>query len=69
VLGGSIALILALIAQFVPIEVALKVGSYSFRIDAAYTFLGRSLVVPATEGSLLAVIYGAAALWFAGAEA
>ena len=62
-------MVLALIAQFVPIEVALKVGSYSFRIDAAYTILGRSLVIPATEGSLLALIYGAAALWFFGAEA
>ena len=69
VFGGSIAVILAVIAQFVPIEVALKVGSYSFRIDAAYTILGRSLVIPPTEGSLLALIYGAAALWFFGAEA
>src|SRR5215211_6808277 len=69
VLGGTIAVILALMAQFVPIEVALKVGSYSFRIEAAFTILGRSLVIPPTEGSLLALIYGAAALWFFGAEA
>jgi NADH-quinone oxidoreductase subunit N len=69
VLGGSFAVALAVIAQFVPIEVALKVGSYSFRIDAAFSILGRSLVIPPTEGSLLALIYGAAALWFFGAEA
>ena len=69
VFGGTAAMILALIAQFVPIEVALKVGTYSFRIEAAYTILGRSLVIPPTEGSLLALIYGAAALWFFGAEA
>jgi NADH-quinone oxidoreductase subunit N len=69
VLGGSFALILALIAQFVPIEVALRVGSFSLKIDSALTILGRSLVIPATEGSLLALIYGAAALWFYGAEA
>jgi formate hydrogenlyase subunit 3/multisubunit Na+/H+ antiporter MnhD subunit len=69
VLGGLFAVGLALIAQFVPIEVALKVGTYSFRIDAAFTILGRSLVIPPTEGSLLALIYGAAALWFFGAEA
>ena len=68
-LGGLTAVNLALIAQFVPIEVALKAGPYSFRIDAAYTILGRSLVIPATEGPLLALIYGAAALWFFGAEA
>jgi NADH-quinone oxidoreductase subunit N len=69
VLGGSFALVLALIAQFVPIEVALRVGSFSLKIDSALTVLGRSLVIPATEGSLLALIYGAAALWFYGAEA
>jgi hypothetical protein len=68
-LGGLFAVALALSAQFVPIEVALKVGSYSFRIEAAFTILGRSLVIPPTEGSLLALIYGAAALWFFGAEA
>jgi len=69
VLGGSFALVLALIAQFVPIEVALRIGSFSLKIDSALTVLGRSLVIPATEGSLLALIYGAAALWFYGAEA
>jgi NADH-quinone oxidoreductase subunit N len=67
--GGSIAVILAAIAQFVPIEVALRVGSFSLKVDSGLTVLGRSLVIPATEGSLLALIYGAAALWFFGAEA
>src|SRR5687768_415973 len=67
--GGSIAVILASIAQFVPIEVALRVGSFSLKIDSGLTILGRSLVIPPTEGSLLALIYGAAALWFFGAEA
>ncbi len=32
--GGSIAIILASIAQFVPIEVALRVGSFSLKIDS-----------------------------------
>ena len=67
--GGSLAVILASIAQFVPIEVALKVGLLSLKIDSGLTILGRSLVIPPTEGSLLALIYGAAALWFFGAEA
>jgi formate hydrogenlyase subunit 3/multisubunit Na+/H+ antiporter MnhD subunit len=67
--GGSIAVILAAIAQFVPIEVALRVGSFSLRIDSGLTVLGRSLTILPTEGSLLALIYGAAALWFFGAEA
>jgi multicomponent Na+:H+ antiporter subunit A len=68
-LGGSVAVALALTAQFVPIEVALKLGSFSLKIDSSLTILGRSLVIPATQGSLLALIYGAAALWFYGAEA
>ena len=69
VLGGSFAVVLALIAQFVPIEAALKVASFSLKIDSGLVILGRSLIIPPTEGSLLALIYGAAALWFFGAEA
>jgi NADH-quinone oxidoreductase subunit N len=68
-LGGSFAVILAVTAQFVPIETALKVSSISLKIDSGLTILGRSLVIPPTEGSLLALIYGAGALWFFGAEA
>ena len=68
-LGGLIAVTLALTAQFVPLEVALKVGSFSFKIDSSLTILGRVLLIRPTEGSLLALIYGAAALWFFGAEA
>lgn len=67
--GGSLAVILAAIAQFVPIEVALRIGSFSLRLDSGLTILGRSLSILPTEGSLLALIYGAAALWFFGAEA
>jgi formate hydrogenlyase subunit 3/multisubunit Na+/H+ antiporter MnhD subunit len=69
ILGGSFAIGLALVAQFVPIEVAMRVGAYSLKIDSSLTILGRVLLIPAPEGSLLALIYGAAALWFFGAEA
>lgn len=68
-LGGSLAIVLAAIAQFVPIEVALTIGSYSLKIDSSLTVLGRLLLIQPSEGSLLALIYGAAALWFFGAEA
>jgi NADH-quinone oxidoreductase subunit N len=68
-LGGSLAVVLALIAQFVPIEVALNLGSFSLKIDSSLTILGRVLLIRPLEGSLLALIYGAAALWFFGAEA
>lgn len=69
VVGGVIAVTLALIAQFVPIEVALKLGSVSLKIDSSLVILGRVLLIQPAEGSLLALIYGAAALWFFGAEA
>ncbi|HEX9333031.1 MAG TPA: proton-conducting transporter membrane subunit [Anaerolineales bacterium] len=69
VLGGSIAVTLALIAQFVPIELALKLGSFSLKIDSSLSILGRVLSIQPSEGSLLELIYGAAALWFFGAEA
>jgi formate hydrogenlyase subunit 3/multisubunit Na+/H+ antiporter MnhD subunit len=69
VLGGSIAVALALVAQFVPIELALKLGPLSLKIDSSLTILGRVLLIQPPEGHLLALIYGAAALWFFGAEA
>ena len=69
ILGGVIAVALALIAQFVPIEVAMRFGSFSLKIDSSLIVLGRVLLIQPAEGSLLALIYGAAALWFFGAEA
>ena len=69
ILGGAFAVGLALIAQFVPVEEAMLVGPLSFKIESSLTILGRVLLIPPAEGSLLALIYGAAALWFFGAEA
>lgn len=67
--GGTIALLLALTAQFVPIELAMNLGSISLKIDSTFTVLGRTLIIQPAEGTLLALIYGAVALWFFGAEA
>jgi formate hydrogenlyase subunit 3/multisubunit Na+/H+ antiporter MnhD subunit len=69
ILGGSAALVLALAALFVPIELALKLGPLSIKLDSSLTVLGRVLTIQPSEGALLALIYGAAALWFFGAEA
>ncbi|HET9914977.1 MAG TPA: hypothetical protein VFQ13_24015, partial [Anaerolineales bacterium] len=69
VLGSSAALTLALAAQLIPIELALKLGPFSVKIDSSLTILGRALTIQSSEGPLLALIYGAAALWFFGAEA
>jgi formate hydrogenlyase subunit 3/multisubunit Na+/H+ antiporter MnhD subunit len=68
-LGGMIGLVLALAAQFIPLELAMNIGGISFRVDSSLTVLGRVLLIQPAEGPLLALIYGAVALWFFGAEA
>jgi len=69
ILGGTISVLLAITAQFIPIGEALTLGANSFKIDDSLDVLGRVLQLRAAEGSLLAIIYGATALWFFGAEA
>src|SRR5215208_6292046 len=68
-LGGIVAVLLSLTAQFFPIELAMNIGGISLKIDSSLTILGRTLLIQPTEGPLLALIYGAVALWFFGAEA
>lgn len=69
ILGGGFAVILALTAQFVPIEEAMRIGTFSLKIDSSFTIFGRILLIEPAKGSLLALIYGGAALWFFGSEA
>ena len=68
-LGGTIGVLLALAAQFVPIELAMSIGGFSLKIESSLSILGRVLTIQPAEGPLLALIYGAVALWFFGAEA
>lgn len=68
-LGGVTGVLLAVTAQFFPTETALNIGGFSLRIDSSLNVLGRTLLIQPAEGPLLAVIYGAVALWFFGAEA
>lgn len=68
-IGGFVAVLLALTAQFVPVEEALRLGTISIRIESSLNILGRQLLIKPQEGPLLALIYGATALWFFGAEA
>jgi formate hydrogenlyase subunit 3/multisubunit Na+/H+ antiporter MnhD subunit len=69
IIGGTVGLLLAVTAQFIPIETAITLGGYSLRINSSLNVLGRTLSIQPTEGPLLAMIYGAVALWFYGAEA
>ncbi len=67
--GGTAATILSLVALIFPIDVALLVGSFSLKISTSIQFFGRSFVFNTADGSLLAIIYGIAALWFFGTQA
>ena len=62
-LGGTLAVLLALTAQFIPIETALRFGEFSIKIDSSISILGRVLLIPPAEGSLLALIYGFLDRW------
>lgn len=69
IIGGGVTTILAVTAQFVPIGEAFRLGALSLKIGTSLSVFGRTLQINPAEGSLLAIIYGAAALWFFGAEA
>jgi formate hydrogenlyase subunit 3/multisubunit Na+/H+ antiporter MnhD subunit len=68
IFGGTGALILSLIAMVVPIDAALLIGSFSFKLAGSLNILGRSFVLQSADGPLLAILYGLAAMWFFGAE-
>jgi NADH-quinone oxidoreductase subunit N len=68
ILGGSVAVLLAIIALVVPIDQALQIGSFSLKIAPAFDILGRRLVLVPADGSLLAIFYGLVAMWFFGGE-
>ncbi len=69
IMGGATALALCITALVIPIDTALLVGSVSLKIASTFQILGRALVLTPADGSLLAILYGIAALWFFGAEA
>ncbi|RME89774.1 MAG: hypothetical protein D6770_03765 [Anaerolineae bacterium] len=68
-LGGTFALLLAGVATFIPIDLALRIGPWSFKIAPALDFLGRRLVLSPEKQPLLPLIYGLVAIWFFGARA
>lgn len=69
ILGGTSVLFLSLFAFLVPIDTALRIGSFSFKLAGSLNVLGRSFVLEPADGRLLAILYGLAAMWFFGAEA
>ena len=68
IVGGSLALVLAFIALIIPIDQALQIGNFSFKITPAIQILGRRLILIPADGALLAIFYGLVAMWFFGGE-
>jgi formate hydrogenlyase subunit 3/multisubunit Na+/H+ antiporter MnhD subunit len=68
VIGGAATLLFSLLALVIPIDTALLIGSVSIKLEGSLQVLGRSFVLGASDGPLLAILYGLAAMWFLGAE-
>lgn len=67
-IGGVSAAILSLLAFTIPIDEALSIGAFSFKLAGSVIVLGRSLTIQPAHGPLLAILYGLAAMWFFGAQ-
>ncbi len=66
IVGGTVAMILSLVALIFPIDTALLLGSLSIKISTSVEFFGRSFSLSTADGTLLAIVYGSAAFWFFG---
>jgi NADH-quinone oxidoreductase subunit N len=62
-------LFLTLAAWLLPIDAAMTIGNWSFKLTSSFEILGRHLVLGSSDRSLLALIYGSAIVWFAGTPA
>jgi NADH-quinone oxidoreductase subunit N len=58
-------LFLTIVALLLPLDTAMKIGSWSFKLTSSYAILGRYLILGTNDRSLLALIYGSAIIWFA----
>lgn len=66
IIGAAIALLLAAVAWFIPIEEIYAIGSFEFKITASYTLLGRQFLLDAAKSTVLVLLYGGVAFWFVG---
>jgi formate hydrogenlyase subunit 3/multisubunit Na+/H+ antiporter MnhD subunit len=64
ILGGSLALILSLLAIAIPIDQAILFGNLSIRIDPVLEIFGRRFIISESDQMILVLIYGILAFWF-----
>ena len=57
-------LFLTLAAWLLPIDAALTVGGWTFKLAPSFEILGRRLTLTSADRSFLALIYGSAFFWF-----
>jgi len=64
ILGLATSILLTVSALFIPINEAVLIGPFSFKLEGSLSILGRSFTFTKADGSLLALNYGLAAIWF-----
>ena len=68
VIGTITAFLLAVVAWFIPFEEIINLGPLEFELTASYVLLGRQFVLDAAKSSVLVLLYGVVAFWFAGSK-
>jgi multicomponent Na+:H+ antiporter subunit D len=66
--GGSVTILLTLVALLVPIDQAMQLGQLSFKINSSIDVLGRRIILTPAHGALLAILYGLTAMWLIGSD-
>jgi NADH-quinone oxidoreductase subunit N len=64
--GGGCTFLLAMLALIIPIDQAVQIGSFTFKINTMLQILGRRLVITASDAPLLVLFYGLVSMWLFG---
>lgn len=64
IFGGSLALILSLLAIAIPIDQAILFGNLSIRVAPVLEIFGRRFIISGSDQMILVLIYGIDAFWF-----
>jgi len=59
-----LTLFLTMAAWLLPIESALTIGQWTFKLSSSFQILGRSLTLTSADRSFLVLIYGSTFFWF-----